>query len=495
MGRQVALLSAKSVVIREICVRILGLGRVGRGRAGHGPYAVGLGSRGQAVGFSEECRIPWWNTADISDAHPPAASVGESPHAKPERFDIMNRLEAKAVTGSAAFQPGVVVRNRWMISTVCGLLLGASGCGGNASGPPENPSAPPATVSAPPPTVPVRRDPAANNAGQPPAPKPVAAAPRSKSDDGPPEQMFDLADDTHNFTLATQTPLSQLFFVNAASPEGSTLSVEQPGLDGPSTVRSLPAGFEAILREGYTETGWPRRIRGEVDGKEMACVPSGLFTQGSQNGTPDAAPAHAMSLDTYYIDVTEVTIGEYAKFKAALTGKDGGPTTPVPLNGDPRLPVVKLSWKDASNYAKWAKKDLPTEAEWEKAGRGPEAGIYPWGNDRVIWHTARALGQITPVGTYPHDRSRYGVMDLSGNVREWCTDWYHNAAYAEAKSKDGSPAHNWTGPKKASNGERVVKGSVDRWELWARGSHSMTKPAADIGFRGVLRCGAEAPKE
>lgn len=386
--------------------------------------------------------------------------------------------------------------NRWTISTLCGLLLGASGCGGDASGPPKNSSAPPPTVSAPPPsTVPVGRDPTANNAGSPSRPKPVANASRSPKDDGPLEQKFDLSEDLNNFTVEPQASSPDLFFVNAASPEGSIVSAVPPSVEAPAVARTLPAGFQPVLREGYTETGWPRRIQGDVDGKEMACVPSGLFTQGFDNGPPDAAPAHPMSIDTYYIDVTEVTIGEFAKFKAALTGKDGGPTTPVPLNGDPRLPVVMLSWKDASNYAKWAKKDLPTEAEWEKAGRGPDAGVHPWGNDRVIWHQTRTLGQITPVGSYPLDRSRYGVMDLSGNVREWCSDWYHNAAYAEAKSKDGSTAHNWTGPKKASNAERVVKGSTDRWELWSRGSHSMTKPAADIGFRGVLRCGAEAPME
>ena len=383
--------------------------------------------------------------------------------------------------------------SRWTILSVCGLCLGVCGCGGNVGGPPANPSAPPPTVSAPPPTVAVRRDPVAN-AGQPPKPKSAVAA-RPPKDEGPLEQLFDLEEDLNNFTVDPQTPSSQLFFVNAASPEGSTVSVEQPSVGVPTAARTLPAGFVAIPSEGYTETGWPRRIRGDVDGKEMACVPSGLFTQGINNGPPDAAPAHPISLDTYYIDVTEVTIGEYAKFKAALSGKEGGPVTSVPLNGNLRLPVVQVSWKDALNYCKWSKKELPTEAEWEKAGRGPDAGVYPWGSDRVIWHQTRHLGQLEQVGSYSHDRSRYGVMDLSGNAREWCTDWYHNAAYAEAKSKDGSPAHNWTGPKKASNGERVVKGGVAGWELWSRGSHGMTKPAADIGFRCVLRCGAEASPE
>ena len=306
--------------------------------------------------------------------------------------------------------------------------------------------------------------------------------------------MFWLSEDKAEFQIDTTPTDSQLFFVNAANPEGSIVTAELPNAAAPEVTQRIPAGFTPVLKEGYTDSGWPRRIRGDVDGKEMACVPAGLFTQGHDRGSPDAAPAHPASMDTYYIDVTEVTIGEFMKFKTALTGKDGGPVTPVPLTGDARLPVVKLAWKDASNYCKWAKKDLPTEAEWEKAGRGPDAGVYPWGNERVLWHKARTPGQIDPVGSYPHDRSRYGVMDLSGNVREWCSDWYHNAAYAEAKSKDGSPPHNWTGPKKASNGDRVVKGSMDGWELWLRGSHGMTKPAADIGFRGVLRCGGEAAK-
>ncbi len=385
--------------------------------------------------------------------------------------------------------------NRWTISTLCGLLLGASGCGGDASGPPKNSSAPPPTVSAPPPSsMAVGRDPAANNNGQPPTPKPRTASSRAPKDDGPPEQMFNLSEDKDEVTVDTQPPSSQLFFVDATNPEGSTVTAELPNVEAPTVTHPIPAGFTAILREGYTDSGWPRRIRDDVDGKEMACVPAGLFTQGHDHGPPDAAPAHPASIDTYYIDVTEVTIGEFTKFKSATIGKDGGPVTPVPLTADTRLPVVKLTWKDAYNYCKWAKKDLPTEAEWEKAGRGPDAGVYPWGNERVIWHKSRKLGQIDPVGSYPHDRSRYGVLDLSGNVREWCSDWYHNAAYAEARSKDGSPAHNWTGPKKASNAERVVKGSFERWELWSRGSNGMTKPAADIGFRGVLRCGGEAAK-
>lgn len=386
--------------------------------------------------------------------------------------------------------------HQWTVCFSRVALLALAGCGGNAALPPAGSSAPPATVNAPPPTVPVRLHPGANNAAQVVAPKskPAITKPHP-TDEGPAEQLYDQSAETHNFIVHTGTPSSQLFSVDATHLAGSVVTVEQPLVEAPGSTQSLPAGFEAVPQSGVTKSSWPRRIRGQVDGKEMACVPAGLFTQGVDAGPADAGPAHPMSLDTYFIDLTEVTVGEFSKFRDALAGQDEAPASTVPLNGDPRLPVVKLSWKDAHNYAKWAGKDLPTEAEWEKAGRGPDAGVYPWGSDRVLWHQPRQFGQITPVGSYPHDRSRYGVMDLSGNAREWCTDWYTPTAYSEAKSKDGSPPHNWTGPRKASNGERVVKGGIERWELWARGSHGMTKPALDIGFRCVLRCGSDAPKE
>lgn len=363
-----------------------------------------------------------------------------------------------------------------------------AGCGGS-SGPPANPAPPPPISAAPPPAInspALQAQPVANN-------KPVSlvptakAAPKPKSIDAPPEQQFDRVEDLNNFSLLEGPDPQSVATVIDASPEGTFVSIEIPAPAIPATTKALPDGFTAQPGTTYTEDGWPHRIVCTADGKEMACVPSGLFTQGVNNGPADSGPAHPMSLDTFYVDITEVTIGEFSKFKAAMQGKDGAPSSSVPLTGNPRLPVVKVSWKDAQGYAKWAKKDLPTEAEWEKAGRGPEGGVFPWGNERPVWSSSRNPGQIDPVGSYPHDRSRYGVLDLAGNVQEWCIDWYSDKAFAEARSKDGSPAHNWTGPKKASNGERVIKGSNERWELWSRGSQGMSKPSEKVGFRCVLR--------
>lgn len=372
------------------------------------------------------------------------------------------------------------------IAVLTCLLPTMLGCGGG-SGPPANFAPPPPMAAVPPPTqnapipqaAPANQPQFATARGKP--------APKSKDVDAPAEQLFEKIDDLSNFSLLEGPDPEDVLSVVDANPEGMFVSIEMPVPAAPANAQKLPEGFAPAAATGYTEDGWPQRIVCAADEKVMACVPGGLFTQGVDRGPADAGPAHPISLDTYYIDVTEVTIGEFAKFKTAMIGKEGAPAATVPLSGNPKLPVVKLSWKDAQNYAKWAKKDLPTEAEWEKAGRGPDGGAFPWGGERVIWDRSRQIGQVDPVGSYPHDRSRYGVLDLAGNVQEWCLDWYSDKAFTEARNKDGSPAHNWTGPKKASNGERVIKGGADRWELWARGSHGMTKPSEKVGFRCVLR--------
>ena len=142
----------------------------------------------------------------------------------------------------------------------------------------------------------------------------------------------------------------------------------------------------------------------------------------------DEAPMHVRFLEPYRIARYPVTNAEYEVFVNA-TGHappphwEGGK---VP-RGKATLPVVHISWYDATAYAEWARGRLPTEAEWEKAARGADGRIYPWGNEFKPSTDQGApflTDQLTPVGNRPTAVSPYGVHEVAGNVWEWTSDWY-----------------------------------------------------------------------
>ena len=176
----------------------------------------------------------------------------------------------------------------------------------------------------------------------------------------------------------------------------------------------------------------PPRITG-ADGAEMALVPAGAFLMGSLDGEADERPPRQVTLPAYYIDRFEVTHAQYAAFIQAT-----GHKAPIDWPGGKmpqalaKHPVVNVTWSDADAYARWAGKRLPTEAEWEKAARGTDGRIYPWGNDpakksasgKVAQDSRHREGRTFPVGSFPDDVSPYGVMDMAGNAWEWTADWY-----------------------------------------------------------------------
>jgi len=228
-----------------------------------------------------------------------------------------------------------------------------------------------------------------------------------------------------------------------------------------------------------TSTPFPGVTRvWDEGGSVMVYVPAGKFWMGSSDADIDAIlaecseckrewytdeqPQHEVYPDAFWIDRTEVTNGQYR-----LCVADGACSPPLESTsytrdsyyGDTEFdnyPVIYVNWSQAKAYCTWAGKRLPTEAEWEKAARGTDGRIYPWGeeidcNRANYWGKAGiCVGDTTEVGSYPAGTSPYGALDMAGNVWEWVADWYSSSYYASL------PDSNPQGPD--SGAGRVVRG-------------------------------------
>jgi len=288
---------------------------------------------------------------------------------------------------------------------------------------------------------------------------------------------------------SSETPETETLLASTlpAGVSSSTFTlVGGPSNPGRSSVK-LPDGFTAVPEAGLSPEGLPLRIVGTNDGVEMALVPGGIFRRGVASGPANAQPEAAVFLETYYMDVTEVTLGQYEKYREAMRAERKRLNAPLNLGADDNFPVLGITWGDARAYARWAGKTLPTEAQWEKAARGTDGFTYPWGNSRPIWHRPRVPGKIEAVASHPGDCSPYGIFDLAGNAREWCTDWYSSRAYQDAHESSGAALREPTGPRAPDiNGERVVRGGAADWTACHRAGVGMGDRVADVGFRCVL---------
>jgi formylglycine-generating enzyme required for sulfatase activity len=190
----------------------------------------------------------------------------------------------------------------------------------------------------------------------------------------------------------------------------------------------------------------------------MVLIPAGEFHMGSENGDQENKPMHSVYLDAFYIDKLEVTIGQYEKFLRFAERKIPRYWEQVDLNGPGNRPVIGVDWEDAQAYCEWVGKHLPTEAEWEKAAKGSDDRIYPWGNGSPTanqanfgqcceWKGYKSLAEVT---LHEEGKSPYGVYNMVGNVREWTRDWYDAEYYPK------SPPSNPRGPE--SGVERVIRG-------------------------------------
>jgi formylglycine-generating enzyme required for sulfatase activity len=259
--------------------------------------------------------------------------------------------------------------------------------------------------------------------------------------------------------------------------------------DGESK-KSLPPGFRAISAYGDSTVGWPLRIFSKIDGAEMALVTGGVVTVGHDGEPPESSPQIRVELDSFYMDITEVTLDRYERYRKAINDERGPRAVQEPENSKSpsNFPVLGVALKQAEFYAHWAHKELPTEAEWERAARGEAAFPHPWGNGRVIWSQARKRDTITAVKTFRTDVSPFGIYDLAGNAREWCTDRWSPTAFAEAQKLSRTPLRNWKGAHTAQPADfHVVKGNGPDWDAWYRVGMSGTQHHEDVGFRCVLR--------
>ncbi len=187
---------------------------------------------------------------------------------------------------------------------------------------------------------------------------------------------------------------------------------------------------------------------------EMVVIHGGSFLRGSNNGGRDEMPRHAVTLESYAIDVHPVTNEQFVRFLEAMGGeKDANNNDTVRLresrikrsggklhieSGYSKHPVVGVTWYGALAYAKWVGKRLPTEAEWEVAALGAlEDALYPTGGNIERSEANFFSSDTTTVMSYP--ANGYGLYDIAGNVYEWCQDWYGYHYYDESVQEPNNP--------------------------------------------------------
>ncbi len=221
--------------------------------------------------------------------------------------------------------------------------------------------------------------------------------------------------------------------------------------------RTLTAWMVALVLSGCA-TGLEKQIL-----ENMIFIPEGPFTMGfeiendNEWGDLDEGPVHEVTLSAYWMDKYEVTSSEFAEFlnsnlASAQKYIEITPNVTIewlaneyqPRPGLENLPVNRVSWYGADAYCRWKGKRLPTEAEWEKAARGTDQRIFPWGNEfpdnsRVTFRrkfSEMGFKVMEPVDGMVKGVSPYGIHHMAGNVWEWVDDWFGAGAYEDQEQKD-----------------------------------------------------------
>ncbi len=242
-----------------------------------------------------------------------------------------------------------------------------------------------------------------------------------------------------------------------------------------------------IVSLGKNDRGY-EEYRREADGVVVVRIPAGKFLMGNLKTERRPLP-HRVYVSEFLMDKTAVAWAQYKKFAQAT----GTPLPPHPpywgVHDD--HPAVFVTWEEAKAYCEWVGGRLPTEAEREKAARGVDGRMYPWGNeeptpDRAVFRRSWGYEATDPVGTHPSGASPYGLLDMGGNVWEWCSDWYDDKYY------EVSPVRNPKGPP--SGQAHVVRGGS-----WDSRPSVLSASCRNWGYRGYregdfgFRCAMDVP--
>jgi len=218
-----------------------------------------------------------------------------------------------------------------------------------------------------------------------------------------------------------------------------------------------------------------------IDGTLLDAVPAGPFTMGRKGGSDN--PEHTVTLSDFWIYSTKVTNRQYDRCVSA------GLCTPSSITTDSSQfdnPVTGVNWDQAQTYCTYVLGRLPTEAEWEKAARGPSGNTYPWGNDQPtcnILNFNGCVGSTTKVTTYPQDQSYYHLLDMEGNAFEWVADWYGATYYKNSPSNDPQGPNTGNQRVARSSGYRST---IDSMPASVRSPFTPDASESDLGFRCVV---------
>ncbi len=310
--------------------------------------------------------------------------------------------------------------------------------------------------------------------------------------------------------------------ITLASAEDTAAAVADYGAMLPEGI-NLPDGFYPLLGQYDLKNpddhynGWPRYIISVSDGMVLAYVPSQTLMMGGGTALNEV-PARTVRVSHFYMDIHEVSNHQFSKYSSE------GPyrTYFIPGRNDYQ-PARGVSWFDAQGYAEWARRRLPTEAEWEAAARGSDRRIYPWGNDEQSEVTRYLCNASTvresfdgydgpaPVMNFAPGVSPFGMFNMAGNVWEWCGDWCDPGRYAYPSEEDPpsalersalpmgdrnypNPAHKVTRDSRVGPPvgiERAIRGGsfmdpIQRCRVDTRASLPPDARRNNVGFRCVL---------